>query len=308
MLAIDFEARPSGCFDYAKFRAKIAELTGSLFQAEDAVTLLQIVKLCKQNSADVVVPNAVGAFFFEHPNETVFVVPENPRAFSVQCSKNGTYARFQRCVVTLQADNKPACKCSQYLSGSDAVMFGYHCRYAAKVCSHTLLCLIYMKLSNHEAFSPAAALDRNESKESKDAERSAALDELHRKQAEFLLNNCRLPEESSALRHKLNRMVTPGDCVFGKDCPSLGRSQYLSGKSRGANSCDHSFPTEFHVSFDCCPNVGCGLPSCFSCPLTISLFRSRSFASMSEDDGWRVIHIKICNFSGLCQRCTMPSM
>lgn len=182
---------------------------------------------------------------------------------------------------------------------------------AEKVCNHTLLALIYMKISGHTAFvqgsRSAVGNDGKESKETKETATAKRLDALHRRQAEFVLANCRLPEESSALRHKLNRMVAPGDCALGKNCPSLGTSKYSNGKSRGQHSCEHSFPTEFHVAFDRCPNLECGHSFCFV--LSVSrFFRWGIFASIRANHRRGAVYFKIHSFAYLCARSTMSAL
>lgn len=117
-----------------------------------------------------------------------------------------------------------------------------------------------MTLCNHKALASASAkpLPVSGKDEKEETHSDHDVDELHQKQAEYLLSTCCLPEESPKLQKKLNRTVLPGECLLEKDCPSFGISEYPCGKSRGDWACDHSFPTEFHVAFNTCPQADCG--------------------------------------------------
>lgn len=114
-LATNVNCTPPGVFGCTAIRESISNETGPLFEEAWAVRLLEIVNLCEKNGAAVVVPNVEGChlpLLLLHRR-----TGDHSRAFSVQCVYNGTYARFQRCVVALQPNNKLACKCSRYLAG-----------------------------------------------------------------------------------------------------------------------------------------------------------------------------------------------
>lgn len=122
-----------------------------------------------------------------------------------------------------------------------------------KLCTHTLLALLHMQMSGHSAFKAAAATLKKPEKEEK-GESECQLDSAHRKAAEYLLENCRLREESADLRRLLNRALPPGDCPLGVSCPSRGSSKTAQGHPRGSRSCDHTFLSELHVCLERCPN------------------------------------------------------
>lgn len=116
LLSIQFDTSPSGTITAEQFRAAVTAETGILFDASWAVGLLEIIHISSKFSSPVVVPNQSGWSVLQ-ALRSILVSGADAYAFSVQCVHNGTYARFQRCVVGLKPDGKPSCRCSQYLSG-----------------------------------------------------------------------------------------------------------------------------------------------------------------------------------------------
>lgn len=141
---------------------------------------------------------------------------------------------------------------------------------AGKICVHVLLVLLHMKLSEHNAFAAASSTAQHGSEKEEKSEHvnTSVLDDLHQKQASFLLKTCWLPQYSALLHQMLNRRVAPGECPVSKAgppgtvCASLSSTNYESGKSRGVLACLHSFPNEFHVNFTTCPDPACGTHVC----------------------------------------------
>lgn len=131
---------------------------------------------------------------------------------------------------------------------------------------HTMLALLHMKVSDHPQFATAqhrrvsaSATQSSDGKDSKDGDETKALpiSDIHRKQALYELEHCRLMEASDNVRYILNRRMVPGQCPLGESCPSIGKPD-SRGLSRGATACEHSFPTELHVGLKRCPDKACG--------------------------------------------------
>ncbi len=135
-----------------------------------------------------------------------------------------------------------------------------------KMCAHTMLALLHMKLSGHPQFATAynrrvpASTAKSDGKDSKDGDEAKVLpiSHLHRKQALYELEHCRLMEDSADVRKGLNRRCVPGDCPLRSSCPSIGKTTDKHGLSRGSRACEHSFPSELHVGLQRCPDRACG--------------------------------------------------
>jgi hypothetical protein len=138
---------------------------------------------------------------------------------------------------------------------------------SGKMCVHTILALLHMKLSGHPQFAtahnrrvPASTAQSADGKDSKDGDEAKALpiSDLHRKQARYELEHCRLMENSADVRKILNRRCVPGDCPLRSSCSSIGKTTDKHGLSRGSRACEHSFPSELHVGLQRCPDRACG--------------------------------------------------
>jgi hypothetical protein len=126
-----------------------------------------------------------------------------------------------------------------------------------------------MQLAEHAGFTgsfkphqtPVSADDADADADA-EADPADFISDLQRKQAIYILDNVKLPQEfPDTLRDKL--YSTLAVCPLGPFCPT--RAAATPGEpDRGHGSCSHTFPTEFHVTLTHCPDPKCGISFVFS--------------------------------------------